>query len=656
MNLPVFVPSKESIIYSPMFQFMKFVSQRTGKDFLSYQELHSWTVEQNELFWKLLLEYSPIELTKEYSSLFNGDEMFLSRWFEGAELNFAQNLLRSKSSSFALVSHRENRPVLRISYADLNTYVASASDYLRNLGVGKGDRVAAVISNIPEAVILMLAVTSLGGIWSSSSPEFGESAILDRFEQITPKVLVGQRVYSYNGKLFSIENKIRNVRDKLPSVKKIIWTELYFDFAAGNREQNIELLKDEITFGDLITNDAAELTFTQTAFNDPVYIMYSSGTTGKPKCIVHGAGGTLIQHYKELHLHSGLTEESKILFFTTCGWMMWNWLASGLMTGAEIHLYDGSPVYPETSRLWDIAESEQLTHLGISPKFLSLCREAHLNLKDTHQLENLKMILSTGAPLTENYYSFIYDSIKKDIHISSISGGTDIISCFMLGNPLSPVFPGELQGPGLGMAVEVWSDSGKRVLLERGELVCVKSFPSMPVGFWGDRGNEKYRDSYFSYFYGIWRHGDYIEQALTGGFKVFGRSDTTLNPGGVRIGTAEIYRVVEEFQEISDSILASVTEQDDAKICLFLVLKPGITLDDVLISRIRNRIKDSLSPRHIPSYFFQVPDIPRTINGKKVEVAVTKILNNQPISNTDSIVNQECLEEIHKIAGVLKKA
>ncbi|MCK6612959.1 MAG: acetoacetate--CoA ligase [Ignavibacteriaceae bacterium] len=656
MNLPVFVPSKESIINSPMFQFMKFVSQRTGKDFLSYQELHSWTVEQNELFWKLLLEYSPIELTKEYSSIFNGDEMFLSRWFEGAELNFAQNLLRSKSSSSALVSHRENRPVLRISYADLNTYVASAADYLRNLGVGKGDRVAAVISNIPEAVILMLAVTSLGGIWSSSSPEFGESAILDRFEQITPKVLVGQRVYSYNGKLFSIEKKIRNVRDKLPSVKQIIWTELYFDFAAGNSEQNIELLKDEITFGDLITNDAAELKFTQTAFNDPVYIMYSSGTTGKPKCIVHGAGGTLIQHYKELHLHSGLTEESKILFFTTCGWMMWNWLASGLMTGAEIHLYDGSPVYPVTSRLWDIAESEQLTHLGISPKFLSLCREAHLNLKDTHQLENLKMILSTGAPLTENYYSFIYDNIKKDIHISSISGGTDIISCFMLGNPLSPVFPGELQGPGLGMAVEVWSDSGKRVLLERGELVCVKSFPSMPVGFWGDGGNEKYRDSYFSYFYGIWRHGDYIEQALTGGFKVFGRSDTTLNPGGVRIGTAEIYRVVEEFQEISDSILASVTEQDDAKICLFLVLKPGITLDDALISRIRNRIKDSLSPRHIPSYFFQVSDIPRTINGKKVEVAVTKILNNQPISNTDSIVNQECLDEIRKIAGVLKKA
>ncbi|QOJ29329.1 MAG: acetoacetate--CoA ligase [Ignavibacteriales bacterium] len=656
MNLPVFVPSKESIINSPMFQFMKFVSQRTGKDFLSYQELHLWTVEQNELFWKLLLEYSPIELTKEYSSLFNGDEMFLSRWFEGAELNFAQNLLRSKSSSFALVSHRENRPVLRISYADLNTYVASAADYLRNLGVGKGDRVAAVISNIPEAVILMLAVTSLGGIWSSSSPEFGESAILDRFEQITPKVLVGQRVYSYNGKLFSIENKIRNVRDKLPSVKQIIWTELYFDFAAGNSEQNIELLKDENTFGDLITHDAAELTFTQTAFNDPVYIMYSSGTTGKPKCIVHGAGGTLIQHYKELHLHSGLTEESKILFFTTCGWMMWNWLASGLMTGAEIHLYDGSPVYPETSRLWDIAESEQLTHLGISPKFLSLCREAHLNLKDTHQLENLKMILSTGAPLTENYYSFIYENIKKDIHISSISGGTDIISCFMLGNPLSPVFPGELQGPGLGMAVEVWSDSGKRVLLERGELVCVKSFPSMPVGFWGDSGNEKYRDSYFSYFYGIWRHGDYIEQALTGGFKVFGRSDTTLNPGGVRIGTAEIYRVVEEFQEISDSILASVTEQDDAKICLFLVLKPGITLDDALISRIRNRIKDSLSPRHIPSYFFQVSDIPRTINGKKVEVAVTKILNSQPISNTDSIVNQECLAEIRKIAGVLKKA
>lgn len=656
MIKPVYYPSKESIRNSPMSEFLEWLEERVGERFGTYEALHRWSVENYEMFWQLLLEYAPIRQSEYPSAILNSSDMFQAKWFTGSKLNFAETLLRVRSDKIAIVSHRENEKVVRISYNELYEYVSSAANCLRKIGVKKGDRVAGVISNIPETVVMMLAVTSLGAVWSSSSPEFGETAILDRFEQIEPLLLVGQKEYSYNGKIFNIEEKIRNVRNKIPSVKKIIWTEKYFDFRKQDIQSDSIIADDEILFQNIISEPAGILEYYHIEFNDPLYIMYSSGTTGKPKCIVHGAGGTLLQHFKELHLHSSVTESSKILFFTTCGWMMWNWLVSSLMLGAEVHLYDGSPVYPNIKKLWDIAESEKLTHLGISPKFLSLCREDHLNIAETHRLDNLQMILSTGAPLTENYYYYIYDSIKKNIHISSISGGTDIISCFMLGNPLSPVFPGEIQGPGLGMAVEVWDNFYRPVYHRQGELICVKSFPSMPIGFWGENGWMKYFDAYFSYYDNVWRHGDYIEQTPTGGFLVYGRSDTTLNPGGVRIGTAEIYNVLEGIPEITDSLLSSVPEGDDIKVCLFLVLKVGMKLDDGFADQIKQKIKKALSPRHIPSYVFQVSDIPRTINGKKVEIAVSRILQKMEVTNQDSIVNRECLEEFHKIAGLIKKA
>ncbi|GMU84879.1 MAG: acetoacetate-CoA ligase [Ignavibacteriales bacterium] len=652
----VYYPSKKSIVTSPMFRFMEELEKHFGKRFTNYSELHRWSVENSEVFWKLILEKAPIRLSAQPEKILTSDNMFNSTWFTGSKLNFAETLLKKKLNKYALVSHRENAETIKITYNDLNAFAASAANYLQAIGVKKGDRIAAVISNIPEAVVMMLAATSLGAIWSSSSPEFGEAAILDRFEQIEPVILVGQREYSYNGKYFSIQDKIRNIKSKIPSVKKIIWAERFFNFRNNESYETPSLVDEEVLFQNLIFDNVLHPVYHHIDFNDPVYIMYSSGTTGKPKCIIHGAGGTLLQHYKELHLHSSITDESKILFFTTCGWMMWNWLVSSLMLGAEVHLYDGSPVYPNTSRLWDIADAESLTHLGVSPKFLSLCKDDNLTLKNSHRLENLQMILSTGAPLTENYYHYIYDSIKEDIHISSISGGTDIISCFMLGNPLSPVFPGEIQGPGLGMAVEVWKDNLSPVTLEQGELVCVKPFPSMPIGFWGDEKREKYEDSYFSHFPGFWRHGDFIEKTSTGGFLVFGRSDTTLNPGGVRIGTAEIYNTLEGFVEISDSVLSSVQEDGDASVCLFLVLKNNGTLDTELTDRIKKRIKAVLSPRHVPKYVFQVNDVPRTINGKKVEIAVTRILQNMEVTNEDSITNRECLAEYRLIAGRLKKA
>lgn len=656
MVKPVYCPSGKSILKSPMYQFMEFLRQKTMNSFSNYQELYKWSIEESEEFWNFLLMVSPIKKSKDPTTILNSTEMFGSRWFEGVKINFAETLLSAYSDGNALVSHRENEEPVRVSYNELTRYTASAAKHLKKMGVKKGDRVAAVISNIPEAVIMMLAVTSLGAVWSSSSPEFGEAAILDRFEQIEPVLLVGQKEYSYNGKIFNVQEKIRKVKRKIPSVKKIIWAERMFDF---KKEQNIKsasLEDDELLFQDLIFGHDRSPVFKHIDFNDPVYIMFSSGTTGKPKCIVHGAGGTLLQHFKELHLHSSVTSESRILFFTTCGWMMWNWLVSSLMLGAEVHLYDGSPVYPGTSRLWDIAKSEKLTHFGISPKFLSLCKEDNLNIIESHKLGYLEMILSTGAPLTENYYYYIYESIKKNVHISSISGGTDIISCFMLGNPIAPVFPGEIQCAGLGMAVEVWEETGLPARFVRGELVCVKPFPSMPIGFWGKNGKEKYYDAYFSHFEGIWRHGDFVEGTPSGGFIVYGRSDTTLNPGGVRIGTAEIYNVLEVFPEITDSVVSAVPENDDFEVCLFLVLKEGVNLDEDFASQVRRRIRNLLSPRHLPTYIFQVKDVPRTINGKKVEIAIGRILQNMEVTNEDSIMNKECLEEYRRIAAQFKKA
>lgn len=651
----VYIPSREQIHTSHMYDFIKYLRDNHGLHFTSYIQLQTWSVTDNKMFWEVLLRYSGIKLHQPYSKVLTSEKMFLSKWFGDAQLNFAENLLCHKGEADAIVSYREGADPVRISYDLLFTLTAKVSSSLKKMGLKKGDRVAAVISNIPEAVISMLAVTSIGGIWSSCSPEFGEAGIMERFEQINPKFLIATEAYSYNGKNFDCQEKIRSIASKIESVEKLIWVGRYFVPSAEkiNTEEIISADK-ELRFTQLLQNTQETIQFESVAFNDPVYIMYSSGTTGKPKCIVHGAGGTLLQHYKELLLHADLHPNDKILFYTTCGWMMWNWLVSGLMSGSAIYLYDGNPVYPETGTLWSIAQKEKLTHLGISPKFLQLCKEKSYSTKDGEGLENLRTILSTGAPLPADAYHYIYDNIKQDVQISSISGGTDIISCFMLGNPLSPVFPGELQGAGLGMSVEVWDDSGKPALFEKGELVCTKSFPSMPIYFMNDPENDKYKNSYFGDFPDTWKHGDFIQQTAAGGYVVFGRSDTTLNPGGVRIGTAEIYKVVENFPGVKEAVAAGKNRGSDVEIVLFLVLDAATLMTEEFKKELKSTVKTQLTPRHIPAHIFAVSDIPRTINGKKVEVTVTRIINGNDVKNKESIMNDSCLAEFYQIAEMLK--
>lgn len=650
----VYIPSEENIKNSPMYAFMRYIAVEHGITLNSYRDLHAWSVNNNKLFWEILLKYSGITLQKKYQNIVSSETMFGSKWFDEAELNFAENLLRYNNESEALVSYRENEEPLRITYRKLHQLVARVSTSLKQMGLKKGDRVAGVLSNVPEAVISMLAVTACGGVWSSCSPEFGEAGIMERFEQISPKFLIATERYSYNGKLFECDEKIKSIVSKIPSVEKLIWVEKFSSLDLPNDDE-LTIITDskELKFNELLHQRSSNLAFTPVSFNDPVYIMYSSGTTGKPKCIVHGAGGTLLQHYKELILHTGLGEKEKILFYTTCGWMMWNWLVSGLMSGGTVYLFDGNPVYPDTSVLWDICSNEELTHLGISPKYLQLCQEKGFVIPAKQSLKSLRTILSTGAPLPSSSYEYIYNNIKKDIQISSISGGTDIISCFMLGNPLSPVFPGEIQGPGLGMSVEVWDENGKPVILGKGELVCTKSFPSMPVYFMNDEGSEKYKKSYFSDYEHTWKHGDFIQQTISGGYIVFGRSDTTLNPGGVRIGTAEIYKVVENFPGIVEAVAAGRNTGSDVEIVLFIVTEGENELSDSFINRLKIDIRTQLTPRHVPSKIFAVRDIPRTINGKKVEVAVTRIINNEEVKNKESIINAYCLEEYYRIAKTL---
>jgi len=603
-----------------------------------YAALYEWSTAKPDEFWASVWKFCGIQANTPYRTVLrDAERMPGATWFDGATLNFAENLLAPNGSGAALVFANERGERGELHWAELRRQVAAVAARLRALGVRKGDRVAAFIANRPEAVVAMLATASLGAVWSSCSPDFGIDAVLDRFGQIEPKMLFATDGYFYNGKTIDSLPTIRAIAARLPELAAVVivpYRSAYPDLHA---------LGNAILFGELLEQEA-ELRFEPLAFSDPLCILYSSGTTGVPKCIVHGVGGTLLQHRKEHVLHTDIKPGDVVFYFTTCGWMMWNWLVSALASGATLVLYDGAPLYPDPDALFRLAEQERLAVFGTSAKYLSALEKSGCTPRALHALPALRTILSTGSPLGIASFDFVYRHVKEDVQLSSISGGTDIISCFALGNPLLPVHRGELQCRGLGMRVEIYTAEGRSVREQPGELVCTAPFPSMPLGFWNDAGARKYRAAYFERFANVWHHGDFAELTVHDGLVMYGRSDATLNPGGVRIGTAEIYRIVEQLPEIAESIVVSQEWGDDTRIVLFVRLQPGHALDDELEQRLRDEIKRRASPRHVPAKILAVADIPRTMNGKIVELAVREAIHGRPVGNRDALANPEALD------------
>jgi len=596
-------------------------------------------VRQPEKFWQLVWEFCGIRASGDFDQiLVDGDKMPGARWFPGVRLNFAQNLLRHKDDRIALIARNEWGDDRQFTYADLHEQVGKLGNALREAGVVAGDRVAAFMPNVPETVIAMLAATSIGAVWSSCSPDFGINGVLDRFGQIAPKVLFTTDAYGYGGKRFDCLAKVRSVLERLPSVEKLVVV------PASNEELKLEGLRNAVAWPDFLGHELHPPRFEMLPFDHPLYVMYSSGTTGVPKCIVHGAGGTLLQHLKELVLHTDLKRDDTIFYFTTCGWMMWNWLVSSLSTGATVVLYDGSPFHPGPEALWQIAADERVSVFGVSAKYLAALEKAGYAPRTHHDLGALRAVLSTGSPLLPESFDFVYQDVKADLQLSSISGGTDILSCFALGNPLLPVHRGEIQCRGLGMKVEVWDDAGHALRGEPGELVCSAPFPSMPIGFWADAEGVAYRAAYFERFPGVWHHGDWVELTWHDGLVIHGRSDAVLNPGGVRIGTAEIYRQVERLPEVLESIAIGQDWQGDVRVVLFVRLRPGIALDATLIDRIKRTIREGTTPRHVPAKVLAVPDIPRTISGKLTELAVRHAVHGRAVKNVDALANPAALD------------
>jgi acetoacetyl-CoA synthetase len=649
---PLWTPSEDRIKNSNLRKYEKFLNKEYGIQFSNYPGLHRWSTTEIETFWGSIWKFSEIVHSKPYERVLNERVIPGAKWFEGAKLNFAENLLRFQDDNTAIISSREDKTDVKLTYHEIYRLVAACSSTLRKLGVRKGDRIAGFVTNIPETIIAMLATTSIGAVWTSCSPDFGTQGVLDRFGQVEPKVLFAIEEYQYNGKQINCIGKIEKIVSKISSLERVILIPDFQQLALAKISENKFNISDSkyIKFNELLDFSSKAISFEQLPFNHPVYIMYSSGTTGLPKCMVHGAGGTLLQHFKEHVLHTDLRRDDVITFYTTCGWMMWNWLVSSLQVGATLYLYDGNPVYPDSEILWEKIEGNKITVFGTSPKYLSIFEKQGIIPNEKYKLDSLRTILSTGSPLPEETFKWVYENVKSDLQLSSISGGTDIVSCFILGNPSLPVHSGEIQCKGLGMKVEAFSDKGKSVVGEKGELVCTEPFPSMPVYFWDDESGEKYRKAYFDKYPGIWTHGDYIEITENGGIIVYGRSDATLNPGGVRIGTAEIYRIVEGMEEIADSIVIGKRFNGDEKIILFVVLKESIKLNQKIKDEIKLQLRKKATPRHVPAEIFEVKNIPRTISGKKVEIAVSKILNGEEVENKDALANPDSLIQFYKHA------
>ncbi len=621
-----------------MNQFRLFVNKKYGMELDNYRDLYNWSVNEITPFWEAVWSFGKPVVSKDYQQVVDDDsKMPGAKWFSGARLNFAENLLRRRDNHTAILSRGEGKYDRKISYNELYSEVEKMAAALREAGVEQNDRVAGFLPNIPEAVVAMLGAASLGAVWSSSSPDFGIKGVLDRFRQIEPKVLFAADGYQYNGKRINSLDKLKDILTELPSVEKVV----VVPFESENPD--LSGINKGVLYGEFLPAEAPPLEFAQLPFDHPLYIMYSSGTTGLPKSIVHGAGGTLLQHMKELRLHGDISDRETVFYFTTCGWMMWNWLVSNLALGATIVLYDGSPFYPDPSAMWQMAEELGITVFGTSAKFIAACEGYGLVPKERHNLSLIKTILSTGSPLVEESYDYVYTSIKEDVQLSSITGGTDIVSSFAGGNAMLPVYRGEIQCRALGMKVESFDDAGKPLINLKGELVCTRAFPSVPVNFWNDPDGSKFHNAYFSDYPGVWTHGDYILINDHGGVIVFGRSDATLNPAGVRIGTAEIYRVVEAFPEIEDSLAVGQQWEGDERVILFVKMNEGEQFGEELKMKLMDAIRSGCSPRHVPAKTVPVPDIPYTINGKKVEIAVKKILHGSEALNKDALANPESL-------------
>ncbi len=641
MAEPLWRPDGSRVAAANVSRFMEEVDRDWNVTIAGFDDLYRFSIAEPEKFWQSVKDFAAVGAeTWGTVVLERREAMPGARWFPGARLNFAENLLRRRDDADAIVFRGEDKVRRRLSCRRLYAEVSRLARAMTAAGIGPGDRVAGMMPNMPEAVIAMLAATSLGAVWSSCSPDFGADGVIDRFGQIAPRLLFAADGYFYAGKTIDCLDKLAEIVGRLPSVERTVvvpYTRTRPDLAA---------IGGAVAWPDLLADiEPGEIVFARLPFDHPVYILYSSGTTGVPKCIVHGAGGTLLQHMKEHLLHCDIKPGDRVFYFTTCGWMMWNWLVSALAAQATLLLYDGSPFHPSGGVLFDYADDEDMTLFGTSAKFIDALAKAGLKPRQSHRLGALRTMTSTGSPLAPESFDAVYRDIKADVHLASISGGTDLISCFVLGNPIAPVWRGEIQTAGLGMAVEVFDADGRPLPAgEKGELVCTRPFPSMPVGFWNDADGARYRDAYFARFPGVWHHGDYVARTEHGGFVIHGRSDATLNPGGVRIGTAEIYRRVEQLPEVVEAIVVGQDWDHDVRVVLFVVLRDGLALDDALTARIKDHIRRTCSPRHVPAKVIRVADIPRTKSGKITELAVRDVIHGRPIANREALANPDALD------------
>jgi len=642
----LWTPSTERVKSANMFRFMNFINRKYSRDFADYPPLYQWSVDNIEKFWAAFWEFADIIVSKSYDQVVDDlSRMPGAQWFLGSRLNFAENLLRYRDDRVALIFKGEGQGAVKMTYAQLYDEVARLAKSLKNAGVQSGDRVVGFMPNMPQTIIAMLAATSMGAIWSSCSPDFGIKGVLDRFGQIKPRILFTANGYWFKGNPVDSLERISNILKELPSIEKVV--------VVPYTEQNADISKvpKAIHYRDFISSEAnLQIKFEQLPFAHPLYIMYSSGTTGLPKCMVQSAGGILVHHLKELMLHSDLKREDTIFYFTTCGWMMWNWLTSSLAVGATLVLYDGNPFHPHPGALWEMAQDEKITVFGTSAGYIAALQNAGVRPCKSYDLTSLRAVLSTGSPLSVDGFEFIYDEVKGDLQLASIAGGTDLNGCFALGNPMGPVYAGELQCRGLAMDVKAFDENGNEIIDQQGELVCCKPFPSMPIYFWDDPDGSKYHDAYFDVYPNIWRHGDFIVVTERGGVVMLGRSDATLNPGGVRIGTAEIYRQVEKMKEIDDSVVVGQNWKNDVRVILFVKLAQGYELNGELKEKIKQTIRTNASPRHVPAKIIAVPDVPYTLNMKKVELAVKKIIEGKPVLNKDALGNPEALDYYQNIA------